>query len=89
MLQLMMDFTLSSFLMVAGRISSLVTQWERILLQCRRRERCGFDPWAGKIPRRRKWQPTPVFLPGESYGRRGLAGYGPWGHKESDTTEET
>ena len=34
--------------------------------QCRRHERCGFDPWDGKIPWRRAWQPTPVFLPGES-----------------------
>ena len=33
--------------------------------QCRRHERCGFDPWTGKIPWRRAWQPTPVFLPGE------------------------
>ena len=40
-------------------------------------------------PRRRKWQPTPVFLPGKSYGQRSLAGYSPWGHKESDTTEAT
>ena len=39
------------------------------------------DPW------RRKWQPTPVFLPGESHGQRSLAGYSPRGHKESDTTE--
>ena len=48
-----------------------------------------FDPWVGKIPRRRKWQPTPVFLPGESQGQRSLVSYGPWGHKESDTTEAT
>ena len=34
-----------------------------------------------------KWQPTPVFLPGEFHGQRNLAGYSPWGHKESDTTE--
>ena len=34
-----------------------------------------------------KWQPTPVFLPGESHGQRSLVGYSPWGHKESDTTE--
>ena len=33
------------------------------------------------------WQPTPVFLPGESHGQRSLAGYSPWGHKELDTTE--
>ena len=38
-------------------------------------------------PRRRKWQPTPVFLPGEFYGQRSLAGYSPWGCKESDMTE--
>ena len=37
--------------------------------------------------RRRKWQPTPVFLPGKSHGQRSLAGYSPWGHKESHTTE--
>ena len=52
--------------------------------QCRR---LGFNPWAGKIPCRRKWQPTPVFSPGESHGQRSLAGYSPWGPSESDTTE--
>ena len=35
--------------------------------QCRRWKRCGFDPWVGKIPWRKKWQPTPVFLPGKSH----------------------
>ena len=40
-----------------------------------------------EAPRRRKWQPTPVFLPGEFYGQRSLAGYSPWGCKESDMTE--
>ena len=49
--------------------------------------RHGFDPWVGKIPWRIKWQPTPVFLPGESHGQRNLVGYSPWGCKESDTTE--
>ena len=39
------------------------------------------DPWVGKILWRRKWQPTPVFLPGKSHGQRILAGYSPWGHK--------
>ena len=38
-------------------------------------KRCGFDPWVGKIFWRRKWQPTPVFLPGESHGQRSLVGY--------------
>ena len=46
-----------------------------------------FDPWVGKIPWRRKWKPTPVFLLGEFHGQRSLAGYSSWGHKESDTTE--
>ena len=46
----------------------------------------GFDPRIGKIPWRREWQPTPVFLPREFHGQRSLVGYSPWGHKESDTT---
>ena len=41
----------------------------------------GFDPWVGKIPWRRKWHPTPVFLHGKSPGQRRLAGYSPWGCK--------
>ena len=52
-------------------------------------KRHGFDPWVGKIPWRRKWQINPVFLPGKSRGQRSLAGYSPWGHKESDMTEVT
>ena len=53
----------------------------------RRCKRWRFNPWVGKIPWRRARQPTPVFLPGESHGQRSLAGYSPWSHKESDTTE--
>ena len=49
--------------------------------------RPGFDPWVGKILWRRKWQPTPVLLPGKFHGWRNLIGYNPWGHKESDMTE--
>ena len=56
-------------------------------LQCRRCKSCGFDPWVKKMPWRRAWQPTPVSLPGEFQGQRSLAGYSPWGLKESDTTE--
>ena len=48
--------------------------------------RCGFDPWIGKIPWRRKWQPTPVVLSGKSHGQRSLAGYSLWGRTESDMT---
>ena len=51
-------------------------------MQCRR---LGFDPWVGKIPGRRAWQPTPVFLPGESHGQRSVVNYSPRGHKESHT----
>ena len=47
-------------------------RWERIGLQC---GRPGFSPWLGKIPWRRAWHPTPVFLPGESHRQRNLAGY--------------
>ena len=56
-----------------------------ICLQC---GRPGFDPCVEKILWRRKWQPTPVFLPGKYHGQRSLAGYSPWDHKESDMTEQ-
>ena len=49
------------------------------ICQCRR---CKFSPWVRKIPWRRRWQPTPVFLPGNSHGWRSLAGYSPWGRKK-------
>ena len=48
----------------------------------------GSIPGSGRSPWRRAWQPTPVFLPRESHGRRSLVGYSPQGHKESDTTEQ-
>ena len=60
-------------------------RWLKICLQFRRPE---FNPWVRKIPRRRKWQPTPVFLPGKSHGQRSLEGYSSWGLKELDTTEQ-
>ena len=50
-------------------------------------KRCRFGPWVGKIPWRRAWKPTPVFLPGESHGQRSLVGCSPWGHTETDMTE--
>ena len=58
-----------------GRGFPAVTE-VRIHLQCRRHVRSGFGPRVGKIPGRRKWQPTPVFLPGASHGQRSLAAYG-------------
>ena len=65
------------------------TELNWVHVQYRRHRRCGFDLWVRKIPWGKKWQPTPVFLPGKSHGQRILAGYSPWGCKESDTTEAT
>ena len=65
------------------------TSGEEPTCQCKRHKTCRLDPWVRKIPWRRWWHPTPVFLPGESNGQRSLAGYNPWGHKESDTTKNT
>ena len=53
--------------------------------QCKRPNRCSFNPWVGKIPWRRKWQPTPVLLSRNFHGQRSLAGYSPRCHKELDT----
>ena len=64
--------------------ASLVAQWKRIRLQCRKCE-CG--PWVRKTRWRRKWQLTPVSLSGELHEQRSLAGYGLWDRKEADTTE--
>ena len=47
----------------------------------------GSPPGVGRFPWRRKWQSTPVLLPGKPHGQWSLIGYSPWGHKESDTTE--
>ena len=52
--------------------------------QCERNKRHGFNPWVGKIPWRRKWQPTPIFLLGNFQGQRNLAGYSQWDHKKSE-----
>ena len=65
----------------------LMAQWLRIRLQCRSLRRHRFNPWVGKMPWRRRWQPSPAFLPGESHGQRSLAGYSLWVRKELDVTE--
>ena len=62
---------------------------KELICQFRRLKRHGFDPSVGKIPWRQKWQPTIVFLPGESHGQRSLGVYSPWGCKELDTGEVT
>ena len=67
------------------RLSSKGLLWwlsdKESVCQCKRRRRLRFSPCVGKIPWRRKWQPTPVFLPEKSHGQRSLLGYSPWGHK--------
>ena len=60
----------------ASLVAQMVKKKKKIHLQCRRPR---FDPWVRKIPRRREWLPTLVFLPGESRGQSSLAGHSPWG----------
>ena len=52
------------------------------------KQETGFNPYVGKIPWRREWLPTPVFLPGKFHGQRSLTAYSLWGCKESDTAEQ-
>ena len=65
------------------------TSGKEPICQCRRHKRHRFNPQVRKIPWRRAWQPTPIFLPGESYGQRNLVGYSLQDCKASDTTEAT
>ena len=62
-------------------MESLWLSGKKPTCQCRRHKSHGFDPCVRKVPWRRKWQPTPVFLPGESHGQRSLAWCSPWGCK--------
>ena len=71
----------------ASSVSKGLPWWLRQLSVCLQGGRPRFDLWVGKIPWSRKWQSTPVLLPGKSHGQRSLVGYSPWGRKESDTTE--
>ena len=82
----LIDDTFSKLLDCLGPLewASLVAQTVRICLLC---GRPWFNSWVRKIPWRREGQSTLVFLPGKSHGQRRLAGYSPWGRKESDTTE--
>ena len=70
------------FILLLGDLPRWLRQW-RICLQCSRPR---FDPWVRKIPWRRAWQPTLVFLPGEFHGQRSLVGYSPWGWKRINMT---
>ena len=82
---LVMSLWVCSFSLLTGGLPWWLRWWS-IRLQCRRPR---FDPWVGKTPCKREWQPTPVFLPGEFHGQRSRVGYSPWGRKELDTTEAT
>ena len=62
-----------------AQVNNLPAMWET--------QETRFHPWLGKIPWKRKRQATPVILPGKPQRQRLLGGYGPWGRKESDTTE--
>ena len=64
-----------------------VAQRYRVYLKYRRGRGCKFDPWVEEIPWGRKWQPTPVCMPGKSHGQRSLMGYSLWDHNESDPAE--
>ena len=84
-LGVLMSFTEFQFKEVSGRENFPGgSGGKSICLQCWRPR---FDPWVGKIPWRRKLQPTPVLLPRKFHGWRSLVGYSPWGRKESDRTE--
>ena len=61
--------------------ASLEVQTVKNLPAMQEMQRGWFNPWVGKTPWRRAWQPTPVFLPGESHKQRNLVGYSPWGPK--------
>ena len=82
------DFHFSTLIISARSLGLPLAQWlkkkKKSAGLCRR---CRFDLWVRKIPWRREWQPTSVFLSGESHRQRSLAGYNPWGRRESDTTE--
>ena len=62
---------------------------QRIHLQYRSDRRCGFNPWVGKIPGKRKWHPTLVLLPKKCHGQKGLEAYSPKSHKELNATGHT
>ena len=70
-------------------VALVVKKKQQPTCHCRKQERGGFDPWVGKMPWKRRWQPPLAFWPGESHRQRSLAGCGPQGRTEPDTTEVT
>ena len=81
--------TLSLFSDGSGSwVSKREADWESASWISGHRRR-GFSPWIRKVPWKRKWQPTPVILPGESHGQRSLVGYSPWACKETRRSDST
>ena len=78
----------SLFLHLAINLWHGLPEWLRICLPMQKRHEMRVLPQVRKIPWRRQWQPTPVFLPGKFHGQRSLGGYSPWDCKESDMTEQ-
>ena len=75
------SWSVSCLVWYSGDSRSLLPRWlngKEPACHYSRCKRHRFDPWVGKIPWRRKWQPTPIFLPGKSHGQRSLVGYSPW-----------
>ena len=72
-----LDGSINTYLHWSGRSFPGGASGKESTCQGRRHKRHGFNPWVGKIPWRRAWQPTPVFLPRESHGQRTLMGYSP------------
>ena len=69
-------------------MAPLGNEWTSLVAQMAKNLPAVQETPVQSLSRRREWQPSPVFLPGESHGQRNLAGYSPGGHKESDTTEQ-
>ena len=91
-LSLSLSLSLSLFFFFALGVFEGIPRWcnsKESTCQCRRYKRHSFNTWVRKIPWRRKWQTTPVFLPGKSHGQRSLVGYSPWDDKESHRTEDS
>ena len=78
-----LHFTLIEIYLISGLL-----WWLSDKESTRKCRRCGFDPWVRKTLCRKKWQPTPVFLPGKSHWQRRVVGYSLWGCRELDTTEQ-
>ena len=76
----------NSSLVMLGRGLPRWRSGKESAFQCRRRRRCVFHPWVGKIPWRREWQPTAVFLSGKSHGQRSPVDYSPWGRMTESRT---